>query len=338
MSVKKREQRKIIMKNKAVRIAVRSLAVTLAIIFFLLFIVYFGEKVLFARFFINADRELKTHGLSDGYVPQGFEYMEERGVFLACGYMKDKSASRVYVISEETRKVLFFAEMKKSNGSDHTGHTGGIAYYGDYIYITAAEGCDMFKISDLFDGDGIITKCGEVNSYLDPAYCNVYDGKIYMGSFSYPDGGYVTDEEQHITTPAGDNNVAMIEVYELDNVTGKSKSDTPVHIYSTTGKVQGMTMLDGDNMMLSTSWGLTASYLYEYDLGKAKTGECDYHGSKIPVTYLDTDCLTDAVKAPPMAEEIVYLDNKVYVMTESASAKYIFGNLTSGRRVWAYER
>ena len=57
----------------------------MAIIFFLLFIVYFGEKVLFARFFINADRELKTPGLSDGYVPQGFEYMEERGVFLACG-------------------------------------------------------------------------------------------------------------------------------------------------------------------------------------------------------------------------------------------------------------
>ena len=55
------------MKNKAVRIAVRSLAVTLAILFFLLFIVYFGEKVLFARFFINADRELKTPGLSDGY-------------------------------------------------------------------------------------------------------------------------------------------------------------------------------------------------------------------------------------------------------------------------------
>lgn len=325
------------MKSKAVKITVRVVAITLAVVLFLLMTVYFGEKLIFADFFLNSDVEFKSPGLSDGYVQQGFDYIKERSAFVTCGYMNDKSASRVYVISEETRKEMFFAEIKEEDGSDHTGHTGGISYFGNYLYITAADGCDIFLVSDLFDGDRIITKVGEVNTFLDPAYCNVFDGKLYMGSFYYPDGGYNTSDAQRLTTPSGEEHHAMIAVYELDLETGLAISDTPTEIYSTRGKVQGMTMLPGGRMMLSTSWGLSASYLYEYDLKKAYTGEINLDGESVPVIYLDSYCLVNTVKAPPMAEEIVYLDGKVIITTESASKKYIFGNLTSGRRVRSYK-
>jgi len=325
------------MKNKALKIAVRTLALILVAILFILYAVYFGEKLIFAKFFINSDTEFKTPGISDGYVCQGFDYMKERAVFLSCGYMKDKSASRVYVISEESRKELFFVEMKKADGTDHKGHTGGIAYFGDYIYITASDGCDMFLVSDLFDGDGIITKVGEVNTEIDPAYCNVYGNKLYMGSFYYPDGGYETSGIEQLTTPAGDKNNSLILVYELDPQTGLARSRIPVEAYSTTSKVQGMTMIPEGKMMLSTSWGLTSSYLYEYDLDKASRGTVEIKGERVPITYLDSAALVSSIKAPPMAEEIVYMDGKVIVMTESASLKYIFGNLTSGRRIRSYE-
>ena len=98
-----------------------------------------------------------------------------------------------------------------------------------------------------------------------------------------------------------------------------------------------MTMLPDGKMMLSTSWGLSASYLYEYDLKRASVGEIEINGAKVPLKYLDSACLTESIKAPPMAEEIVYLDGKVIIMTESASKKYIFGNFTSGRRVRSFE-
>jgi hypothetical protein len=281
---------------------------------------------------------MKSPGLSDGYVPQGFDYVLEKSVFITSGYMKDGSASRVYVISEESRKLMFFVELKNEDGSDHTGHTGGIAYYGNYVYIPNSDGCDIFLMSDLFDGDTKLTKCGEIKTGNDPAYCKVFDGKLYAGAFYYPEGGYHTPDDHQFTTPSGDKNSAIITVFELDKATGNVKSPTPVGVISTTGKVQGMTMTDKGNIILSTSWGLTISHLYEYNTNIASTGEFDFNGTKVPLTHLDSKCLVRDVKAPPMAEEIIYMpDGEVYIMNESACTKYIFGNFTSGRRVYSYE-
>jgi hypothetical protein len=40
---------------------------------------------------------------------------------------------------------------------------------------------------------------------------------------------------------------------------------------------------------------------------------------------------------PPMSEEVVCRDGKVYVLFESACTKYIYGNLIRGTHVYAYE-
>ncbi|MBQ9743673.1 MAG: hypothetical protein IJW19_00945 [Clostridia bacterium] len=333
------------MKNKALRITVRTIALILAILFFLLFVVYMGEKIIFAHFFYNADSKFATPGISDGYVPQGFELYVPCGInarerqagFLACGYMKDKSASRVYVLAKETGEELYYVEMKEADGSDYTGHTGGITYYGMYLYVSGGDGCDIFLLKDLFDGDNKITKVGEVKTGNNPAYCKVFDGKLYAGSFHYAEGGYVSPDEHMLTTPSGDKNSAVITVFELDINTGLAKSETPVCVYSTPGKVQGMYISDTGSILLSTSWGLSTSHLYEYDISLASVGAFNFEGSNVPLTYLDSKCLVRDVRMPPMAEEIIYIDGEVYVMTESACSKYIFGNFTSGRRVWAYE-
>ena len=59
-------------------------------------------------------------------------------------------------------------------------------------------------------------------------------------------------------------------------------------------------------------------------------------GASVPVYYLDSACLVEDVKAPPMAEEMVWLDGRVYILTESASMKYLFGKLMSGHHVYSY--
>ena len=53
--------------------------------------------------------------------------------------------------------------------------------------------------------------------------------------------------------------------------------------------------------------------------------------------YLDSECLEEHIVAPPMAEQIIYDDGTIYIMNESASLKYLFGNLTSGRYVYGYK-
>ena len=56
-----------------------------------------------AKFFIYSEYySIKTNvcknpGLNDGFVCQGIAVSEENGVILVCGYMKDKSNSRIYV-------------------------------------------------------------------------------------------------------------------------------------------------------------------------------------------------------------------------------------------------
>ena len=47
--------------------------------------------------------------------------------------------------------------------------------------------------------------------------------------------------------------------------------------------------------------------------------------------------MVDTIQAPPMAEELVYLDGKIYIMNESACNKYIFGKFTYGYHVYAFK-
>ena len=59
--------------------------------------------------------------------------------------------------------------------------------------------------------------------------------------------------------------------------------------------------------------------------------------TEVPLYYLESSILQKTVKAPPMAEELVYQDGKILIMNESASDKYIFGKLTRGKYVYGYE-
>ena len=297
-----------------------------------------GEKIMFNDFYSNAERFGKIPGLWSGYVPQGYCSVEGHNVRLGCGYMSNGKASRIYVIPNDGSRAVF-VEMKNADGSDNTGHTGGIAVCGDVVYVTSSAGCDIFSYADITDGDGKATKKGEFSTILDPAYCVIHDGKLYVGSF-YREGNYETPEEQRLTTPTGDKNTAFLAVYTLDTASGLPTSETPDLIYSTTGLVQGAAFTDDGRIILSTSYGFAKSHLYVYDLSKAEVQEetCIEKESEtsVPLCFLDSACLSDTIEAPPMSEEIIYENGKVYVMTESACIKYFFGKITTGNYVYGY--
>jgi hypothetical protein len=58
-------------------------------------------------------------------------------------------------------------------------------------------------------------------------------------------------------------------------------------------------------------------------------------GKDVPVYALDSASLVKDSKIAPMSEEIVIIDNQLYVMCESASTKYIFGNFLGAK--WCYK-
>lgn len=320
-------------RRHALLIVFKAIASTVIIIAILLISIRIGEKFAFASFYNNAERELPIPAVNGGFVGQGLDYIEDKDVFITCGYSAKKgNASCVYVMSADGKN--YKCELKKSDGSNYTGHTGGIAHYKGYCYITGADGCDVFALADILAG-GEAKKIGEIYSPAghDPAYVTIHGGKLYEGSF-YRAGNYETPQNERLTTPCGDENKALIYVYDLDDSLPFCVNQTPVAAYSTAGLVQGMCFTE-TQIVLSTSYGLAASHLKYYDIPQPVKGVIG--GNELDIYYLDGDSLTRDVTAPPMSEEIVYKDGRLFIMTESASDKYVFGKFMSGRYMYSYK-
>ena len=307
------------------------------------------DAIKYNSFYSGAEKEFVIPGLKENYVPQGFDYLSEKDLFLACGYMSDGTASRVYVIDKYGNSTC--TELKDKYGADYTGHTGGVAYYQDYLYITGSDGVDVFTLSDVLDGKketflkGTI-KTGEVN----PAYCFIYDGELFVGAF-HKDGDYNTPESHHIVIDekTGETNRALMLTYKLSTETGSTfgVEPQPKSIYSMPSYVQGV-YIYGEagqrKMIVSTSWGLTTSKLYIHDFEKIAGENCAVSTSylfgqdnPLPMYKVRQSTLVDTISAPPMAEEIVYYKGKIWVMNESACNKYIFGKITTGNYLFSYE-
>ena len=91
-------------------------------------------------------------------------------------------------------------------------------------------------------------------------------------------------------------------------------------------------------IVLSTSYGVAPSKLKYYNLNHAAHEQKTIGSLTLELYYLEGACLERDVIAPPMSEEIVYKDGRLYIMTESASNKYIFGKFMSGRYMYSYAK
>lgn len=305
------------------------------------------DAIKYGDFYGKAEKEFFIPGLMDGFVPQGFDYVEEEKVFLMCGYMTS-GASRVYVIDKDGDHH-YYVELLDGIGGKYVEHTGGIAYYGDYIYITGTDGIDVFSFDEIISGKVKATpKLGSIDTSkydLDPAFCFIYDGQLFTGSFH--DGGAYKDPEKHkINFEGRDNNNAIMLSFDLLQTNKASNyyvANTPSAIYSLPDKVQGICVTDDGNLVLSTSYGISPSNIYVHSMEKVKgdsyqsRSEAMIGVSGIPLYVIDSKTLVDTIVAPPMSEELVYLDGKIFIMNESASNKYIFGKLTTGNYLFSYK-
>ena len=97
-----------------------------------------------------------------------------------------------------------------------------------------------------------------------------------------------------------------------------------------------MTFVGGNVMVLSSSYGLSTSLLRFYDLNDVKATDCTLNvkDKEVAVAFLDSDSLIETVEAPPMSEELVWKDERVWILNESACTKYWFGKLTTGNHVY----
>lgn len=278
-----------------------------------------------AKFFIyNEYYSIKTNvcknpGLNDGFVCQGIAVSEENGVILVCGYMKDKSNSRIYVTDYDSNS--YYVELTR-DGEKYTGHAGGLAITGDTVYIANAKKIYSFPLQNVLSANnGDIVDIGsgtKVNTNASFVYTD--EEYLYVGEFH--DGGkYVI--ENHENETAEGTHFAICTKYALNDL------ETPVAVYTLRNNVQGICFTPEGKVVLSTSYGLTDTVYYIYDLNSVTDSGVTFDGA--PVYYLDN--LEKEIHGPAMGEDLDYYDGKIITLTESASTKYIFGKLFGATKI-----
>lgn len=304
-------------------------------------------KIPVASYYAASDKAFVIPDIMKGYVPQGMHYCEDEEVLVLSGYRSDGAASPIYVVEagdEDFGKLLQNVTLQNEDGTDFVGHGGGVAKYGDFVYVAGDEAVlYVYSFADIMAAeqggsvrckDSISLKVSE-EDYVIPAFVTVYKDTLVLGEF-YREEVYPTLESHHMTTAAGDVHYALAVRFTLSADAEFGIVTEPTVAYSLPAQVQGMTFTeDGKRVYLSTSWGLSFSHVLEYDMTKLqREGEITVLGKSVPLYAMDSASLIKDHKIAPMSEEMAIINGKLYVLSESASSKYIFGRFTGGK--WCY--
>ncbi len=330
---------------------VKALIVVLGVFIILLAVVFLIAQLYFKvpviDYYKASDKEMKIPGLSDDLVPQGFDFIESEGIYLVGGYQRDGSPSRVYRVDQESGNTTGYVVLGDEDGNGVSPHAGGLAVHGDHLFVAGDEDSSLYiyNLSDVVSAPSgeVLKRVNVFNTEINVAFLCFTEDRLIVGEF-YRDPNYMTDESHWITTHSGEENRALAYCYsfsdEEDSVCGISRD--PSEIYSLPGLVQGMAVHDG-RIWFSQSYGTAKSTIACYDISGSEPVTfkmLSFHSGvaipdrAAPVYALDSSTMVASFEAPPMAEEIIFVDGRLLTMCESASNKYFFGNLTGAR--WCY--
>lgn len=318
----KREERKMNVAKKVLKIV---LAVFLALIMLIL-LVWGGlnlfKPVIYSEFFSIDSVICKNPGLNDGFVCQGIAVDEQSGKVIVSGYMKDDSASRIYV-TDKDNNVRYVT--LSNGGKPFTGHMGGIAIGRDSVYFPSGSKLVVVPLADVLnENTKDIDIAGKTIAMMHSISC-VFANEEYLYIGQFHDGGKYVIEGHEMETAEG-THYAFVTCYDLDDLT------TPTHIYSVRDRVQGFCMTPDGQAVLSTSYGLTSSVYYVYDTNGLQV-DTQFEG--IDVYFLD-HCQRQ-FSGPAMSEDLDYSNGLVVTFSESASDKYIFGKFFFADKVYGLD-
>ena len=335
----------------------KGIGVVIISIIVLLLLIVMGfniyQHIKFSKFYRASEKAMLIPDINSGVTPQGLEYNKQDDTYYMCGYMKDGSASRFYSFNDDT-KAFKMAQMKTADGKMDASHSGGMAVWNDFVYLSTGKNVNIYRYSllkEALEKGETIAPFDTLETPLGPAFCYVKNNYLYVGEF-YIAEKYETPKNHHIKTDAGDNHKAIMTVYKLSKKSPNGiATEIPVAVYSIIDQAQGVCITDDGNICISTSWSLQPSHIAVFEdpahgvyrsiddenLEADSTYEVQV-GDKlynVPLYYLDSNHLKKDWVAPPMTEGIVYKNGRIYILYESASNKYLFGKLSGGTYIYS---
>ncbi len=272
----------------------------------------------------------------NGFVPQGYCYCEALDMYVI-SYYHSEAASALALVNAENGTRMKTLRLQNADGSDFTGHAGGVADDTQYLYI--CEDNTVFRVllselSTLADGDALVLS-EKMLTDVKCSYLNCDGEYLYAGEFYtyYGDGRYGTDETHHIQASMRETHFSRCNAYRLSDI-GKAFAVSPVApgipamAFTTPNLVQGFARLPDGGIALSTSYGRnTDSHLLYFS--DVTENDADYTvifgETEVPVYCLTKDASVAELRQPPLLEGIDQKDGAVTGIFESGAQKYSDG-------------
>lgn len=290
------------------------------------------DSIRFSDYYGSAEKLYKIPGINDNYIPQGLAYSKDYKVFLNAGYMKDNSASRVYITNEDDSTSKYVS--LKYEGELFKKHNGGIAVHGEYAYISTAKKLyklSMKELTNANNGD-YINIISDQDVHTNSSFCFASETMMYVGEY-YDGKDYITDDS-HKFTSGEQTNHALILAYPF---LGDTVLPLPTYGYSILNNAQGMCITSTGKIVISTSSGINPSKLISYETNletTISTLSITDLALPISISFLGTNELVNEITCPAMNEELEYKDGYIYINNESACNKYIFGKFTKAKYIY----
>ena len=300
---------------------------------------HIAKYFMYSDYYKQRENVSAIPGLNDGFVPQGLAYDAETDTYIHSGY--NGSYTEIYLVKgKETKKLI----PVDASGNREKGHAGGIARAGNCLYVcdNANEGNGRVGLLRIFNFDEVlmaqdgaeIKPIKTIDVDTSSSFCFSDGNYIYVGEF-YRRVNYETSESHYYTTPAGDENKAILSAYPLAK-DGSVIGEHPEFSISIPAQVQGFAVNKDGKIAVSTSWGLTPSHL-EIHSGKKDSGTTiSVSGKEVPLYYIDSTTLEKDIVMPAFSEGLSILDDKVVISFESACNKYIIGKLFFATKIVSF--
>lgn len=279
-----------------------------------------------------AEKKFVIPGLCESFVPQGITFCESLDSFMLSGYSDDGGAAHILTVDYTSGRINGEHKILKGDGSEFTGHSGGIAAYGRYVYIADGYFLYYIPVEKFSGGSDEVAIEGEIRLPCAASYISTYGGYMWAGNFyhksfakNYDVSVYDKYNKLYRTVIAGYRFDDSYEGAIRTDTDGIENTAVPFVAMCAPSEVQGLAFLSSGDVHLSSSYGRTVmsmQRLYEFPLKRKCDAVIKLGGKDVPVWFLNDDSMKRAVTTFPMSEGAVHRNGRVYIVFESAAKKY----------------
>ena len=243
--------------------------------------------------------------IENGYVPQGFCYLEKHNLILQTSYSK-KSPSKIYIIDFTNGDIIKELILKDLKSNDLYIHAGGVASDENTIWICGDNSLYAFNLSDaLATNAKYIQASKKLDFSIHTDFCYYHNDKniLWVGEFK---------------NPLNKKYTPYILGFHTDN-NNIEDTENPSYKIEIPSMVQGFCIDDNNNFVFSRSYsGFIVSSLDIYenmlDLSPNPSTNLSYKNAK-KISH---------TKILPMSEGLFFKNNKFYILFESGAKRYLY--------------